>query len=88
MSYLFHNNRFIYFKIQQQFQHLGSYAKAFLKETIEDLLEETPLGFMCFIITVVGIFFTDERISNPEKYHCSYYNQIFSTYFLDQFHYH
>jgi len=37
----------------------GSLAYAFSKDMTGDLFEETPHGFACLIITVVGIFFMD-----------------------------
>ena len=45
----------------------GSLAYAFSKDMTGDLFEETPHGFACLIITVVGIFFMDWRISIPAK---------------------
>ena len=44
---------------------IGSLAFAYLKEFRLDLLEQTPLGFACLIITDVGNFFSENSISKP-----------------------
>ena len=38
---------------------IGSEEKAFLKDKKDDLFDETPQGFACLIMTVVGNFFIE-----------------------------
>ena len=43
---------------------IGSDANAFLKDTRGEIFVETPQGFACLIITVVGFFLAEYKISN------------------------
>ena len=43
---------------------IGSLACAFKKDWKADLFEDTPQGFACLIITVVGLPKFEKRISN------------------------
>ena len=46
---------------------IGSHAKAFLKEINGELFIETPHGLACLIITVVGFFLIENKISSDAK---------------------